>query len=243
MLNFKPLQPVLLLCAIVLSPLTFADDTFAWCRSLKSISNQELREAKVPRLTAEQKAQIHRHKDGNWTFDLPLEEVWDIYTQNPLRMAWNSKLIQYRFALDPVTRLKIDESSREKWPGLVKGLRFYLDILAEPIESICHMGMGVEVTEVKPLESIRYEYLDFSPAYGTQWIYFERLGPERTRVRHVTEYRGKDFIIDKSYLRYHSEAIPAFHRSVKDLVARGLVGHAHPVRAILGTMGRATEAR
>lgn len=86
------------------------------------------------------------------------------------------------------------------------------------------MGMGVEVTEVKPLESIRYDYLDFSPAFGAQWIYFERLGPEQTRVRHVTEYKGKDFVVDRSYMRYHGEAIPAFHNAVKVLAENGLVG-------------------
>lgn len=213
--------------------LSASAEAFTWCRPLKDFTADNLKASKVPERPADLK--FHRVEDGNWLFNRPIEEIWEIYTQNPLSLAWKSKLIQYAYAVDPHTKLAVNESDKALWPGLIQGLRFYLDILAEPSKSLCRMGMGVEVTEVKPLESIRYEYLDFSPAYGTQWIFFEKLGPETTRVRHVTEYRGKNFVLDQSYMHFHGEAIPSFHNSVKNLVRDGAVGPSKlRLRAVIG---------
>lgn len=197
---------------------------FEWCRALADIPQAELLNAKVPEHDYTKDKDSKLMEDGTWVFDKPLAEVWEIYTQNPLRMAWNSKTIQYRYSIDPTTKKVIDESNPYAWPGLKEGLKFYLDILAEPTGHICKMGMGVQVTEVKPLHSIKYEYLDFSPAFGSQWIVFESLGESRTRVRHMTQYRGKNFVIENTYLTFHREAIPSFHKSVQALVAQGRVG-------------------
>lgn len=188
---------------------------FHYWQSLQKLGLQELFAAKVATYPDWYQTQAHLSHDGEWLIDAPLSEVWQFYLHTPMRTVWTSEKIKYGFSVGPDHQAVIDES---KWPGLEVGTRFYLDILAEPTGYIWRIGFGIEITEIQPEKLIKYEYLDFSPAYGEQWLTFEAVGEQQTRVRFLTRYLGKDRLMDYQYMSYHQEAISSFQNSVKKII-------------------------
>ncbi|MBI3547700.1 MAG: hypothetical protein HY078_01485 [Elusimicrobia bacterium] len=187
---------------------------FSWCRGIKDYPDAELFAAKVPEYP-----QAYRNRpikiDGEWTFNHPIADVWRAYYGTALSRVWRSNSVKYYFATRPGSMDRIDEA---RWPGLFKGLRFFLNIEGMVTGLFCHFGMGVEVTEIVPERLIKFEYLDFSPPYGEQWIEFEATPNGNTIVRHKTRYLGKDWLIDNFYASYHADAIPQLHKNAQRLL-------------------------
>lgn len=203
-----------LLLGIFSSAATAAE--FHYCQSLEKFSSVELLSAQVPTYPDFYRSQAHDSDDGEWIIDAPLSEVWQTYLHTPMKTVWTSTKIQYGFAATPDHRSFIEDE--ESWPGLDVGTRFYMNILGEPTGYFCKMGFGIEITEIQPEKLIKYEYLDFSPAYGEQWLTFEAVGANQTRVHFQTKYLGKDPVIDFLYMSYHREAISSFQNSVKRFI-------------------------
>lgn len=141
----------------------------------------------------------HNLHDGTWIFELSLEKTWKIYTQTSASILWASQLID----------LKILGDSKSEAESFSPGSRYYMDI---KIGSICKLPMGFEITEIVENKLIALQYLTLSPARGKQWIYFESIAPDRTRVSHYTKFRGKNKAIDLMYPLYHKEAVRRLHQ-------------------------------
>lgn len=196
-----------------MSTTVFAE--FKWCRSLREFSLQQLASAEKPVYPKEYSTEARDRDDGTWIIDAPLSIVWAAFVTTPMKKVWSSSTIEYGFAMMRGEPLKIDEREGAKWPGLQEGMRFYMDTLGEPTGSLCNMGFGIEVTEIQSRRLIKYDYLEFSPAYGEQWITFEDTGEGQTRIQWKTRYLGKDLVIDILYKIYHYEAINSFMKSAK----------------------------
>ena|GEM_PF-3929533 len=188
---------------------------FHYCQSIEKLPIQDLFTSKVPSYPPDYQTDAHDSDDGDWLINAPIAEVWQFYMHTSMKAVWTSKKIQYGFSVGPDRLAVIDESA---WPGLEVGTRFFMDIFAEPTGWLCKMGFGIEITEIQPEKLIKYEYLDFSPAYGEQWLTFAEVGPRQTRVHFQTRYLGKDSVIDMRYMSYHREAISSFQNSVKQFI-------------------------
>ena len=190
---------------------------FNWCWDLNKYGPETLLHSQVPSYPRNFAQAGHRNKDGVWTFRLPLEQVWKIYTETPLKKIWKSNTIIYAFSLDPGASKPLDQNQVPDKSTLQVGSRFFLNIHGEPLGLICNLGMGAEVTEIEYQKKIKFEYLDFSPSYGVQVIYFEAVDPETTRVTHMTKYQGKNEFIDSMYMMFHKEAISQLHEAAQKI--------------------------
>jgi hypothetical protein len=215
-----------------------------YCRSLHQISFSELEAAKVPSW----EGTLHVSQDGTWHFDLPLEEVYALYTTTPMSGAWASKFIINRFTLVPGSAEPVDVDTRwyesqkprwandwpdlsersksgygstlKTWPGLTVGTRIFLDIKGALFTHFCDMAIGFEVTRAVPNQLIEINYLDFSPPYGTQRISFAADPEGGTTVTQVSYYRGKDRFLDFLYRPFHREEIPGLHERMQELARK-----------------------
>ena len=207
----------LVLAAPVLSHSASAGE-FHWCRSVAETPVSELIASKVPQLPKNYSTASHFQKDGEWDYNLPIQDVWTLYTTTPMKKMWASHYIVHRFSLAPGS--EVQESEETTTAGIHEGTRMFLDIKALLTGSVCNMAIGFQVTQVIPLKVIQLEYLDFSPPYGTQWMYFEKLSDTKTRVVQFSQYLGKDEVIDHFYSYFHNEEIPRLHRRLQALAAK-----------------------
>ena len=204
----------LILTTTVLPHYADAGD-FRWCTSVAQTPLSELIASKVPELPKNYSTASHFQKDGEWDYNLPLQDVWTLYTTTPMKKMWESHYIVHRFSLSAGST--VQESEETTSVGIHEGTRMFLDIKALLKGNVCNMAIGFQVTQVVPLKLIQLEYLDFSPPYGTQWMYFEKLSETKTRVVQFSQYLGKDEIIDHFYAFFHNEEIPRLHRRLQQL--------------------------
>lgn len=188
---------------------------FRWCKSVAEVPFSELVTSKVPKRPANFKTASHMIKDGEWEFDLPLSKVWKLYTKTPMKKIWASHYIVHQFSLAPGSN--IPEKEESSTPGIQLGTRMFFDIKAFLTGKMCNMAIGFQVTRFIPESLIQFDYLDFSPPYGTQWMYFEKLSKSRTRVTQFSQYLGKNLIIDSFYKLFHNEEIPLLHQGLQQL--------------------------
>lgn len=189
--------------------------SFKWCQSISQVPFAELVASKVPNNPANYKRDSRLIRDGEWDFDLPIKDVWTLYTKTPMKKMWNSHYIEHRFTLAPSSKIPNMELNRAS--GIELGTRMFFDIKAFLTGDVCNMAIGFEVTRIIPFALIQLDYLDFSPPYGRQWMYFQRINANKTKVIQYSQYLGKDLVIQNFYKFFHNEEIPRLHEQLQEL--------------------------
>lgn len=119
----------------------------------------------------------------------PLGRVFAAYLGAPPGEAWPAERIAFRCAFAPGSSTRIRPG--DPWPGLAVGMRLFADLAVVPRGGrLLSIMVGVLVTRVEPLTEIRYDYLEGAVTRGWNAMRFSEPSPGRTRVDHVSWYRG-----------------------------------------------------
>ncbi len=120
----------------------------------------------------------------------PLGRVFATYVGTPPAAAWPAERITFRCAFAPGSSARIRPG--DPWPGLSVGTRLFGDLAVVPLVfgRLLSIMVGVVVTRVEPLTEIRYDYLEGAVTRGWNSMLFSEPSPGRTRIDHVSWYRG-----------------------------------------------------
>lgn len=122
----------------------------------------------------------------DYEIDAPLGRVFAAYLATPPAAAWPAERITFRFAVAPGSTSRLGPG--DPWPGLAAGTRLFGDLSIVP--GLLSIMVGVLVTRVVPLTEIRYDYLQGAVTSGWNSMSFSEPSPGRTRIDHVSWYRG-----------------------------------------------------
>lgn len=137
---------------------------------------------------------MYLHQD----IEAPLDEVWYFYSNAHPSWVWSSTI-------------ELNESVPSDWEGLSPGqdIRTKMNYMGIPV------GLDIEVTRVDPgTKEVHFRYTDNAPATGFQII---RLHSTQSgvHVRHLSCYRGRNFIFHALYPDAHRKILDPMHENAK----------------------------
>ena len=144
-------------------------------------------------------------------FDFDIETVYNKYkTSNP-KDTWNSGgLISFGFALDK-NNGEIYYPG-DFYPGARVGQVLYLHSRILGMKELC---MAQELITVDDKNyTIIFSYIKDGMTKGIQEIKFDPINDQKTRVTHVSRFKGVSSFRDKFYPFFHSMIISKFHENM-----------------------------
>jgi len=149
-----------------------------------------------------------------FTFNAPMERVWDSYKRIGPIKAWSSKLMEFSFMYNK----SLNDVSLHNCVGFPELNKSQLHILVlKVLYGSVQICVGYEVTEVNDKDKyFTTEYLSISKSMGYQTIQLESVSDEVTRITHYTKYFSGNWLRDRiMYPLFHSMTVKILHRNVK----------------------------
>lgn len=150
--------------------------------------------------------------EDNYIFEYPVQQVFDHYQKaNPEDSYNHGGLIAFGVALDKNSGEVYYPG--DKYPGAKEGQVFYFHCTILGIKTLC---MAQEIIQVDDAgKKIVFSYVEGGMTHGTQEIKFTALGAEKTKVTHVSVFKGISKFRDNFYPFFHSMIVGKFHANLK----------------------------
>lgn len=158
------------------------------------------------------------HKDyylhsKSYDLDFDIETVWDGYMTIPPSTSWCGSKLSFSFAFDSKPR-RISYAG-DKYQGLKDNQLIF--IVIKLLFGFFKLAVTHYVSKVSPKEKmVKLCYVEGGKSSGSQYIRFEKIEENKTRVIHDTRYKSDSkFRDEKLYPFLHELIINQFHNNVK----------------------------
>ncbi|AWV98124.1 hypothetical protein [Arcticibacterium luteifluviistationis] len=158
------------------------------------------------------------HKDyylhsKSYDLDFDIETTWNGYMNVPPSISWSGSKLSFSFAYDKQPRNISYEG--DKYDGLKDDQLIF--IVIKLLFGLFKLAVTHYVSKVSPEEKmVKLCYVDGGKSSGSQYIRFEKIDENRTRVIHDTRYKSDSkFRDEKLYPILHEMIISQFHNNVK----------------------------
>jgi hypothetical protein len=159
---------------------------------------------------------FHLHRkayESNHSF----KDTWEAYNNIPPEKAWSGNNLMFSFAYDTIPG-KISYS-KDIYEGMKENQLIF--IVIKLVFGIFRLAVTHFVHTISEDEKkVKLCYVKGGKSSGSQYIYFEELSANKTKIIHHTYYKSESNFRDKwLYPPIHEMIINQFHTNVKNYLA------------------------
>ena len=150
--------------------------------------------------------------EDHFEFDAPKDVVFDHYQLSDPNIAWKGgRTVAFGLGLDKNNGQIYYSGS--PYPGAKVGHVLYIHCTILGLKKLC-MAQELMVVD-KEKGKVLFSYIEKGMTAGIQEILFTDLGNNKTRVTHISRFKGVSSFRDKFYPFFHSMIISKFHENLK----------------------------
>ncbi|MFT5885456.1 MAG: hypothetical protein ACI9IP_001916 [Arcticibacterium sp.] len=159
---------------------------------------------------------FHLHQKA-YEFNYSLKDTWEAYKNIPPKTAWSGSNLMFSFTYDSQPG-KISYSE-DHYEGMKENQLVFIVIkllFGFFKLAVTHFVHTISEDEKK----VKLCYVEGGKSSGSQYLYFEKLAADKTKVIHHTYYKSESNFRDKwLYPPLHGMIISQFHNNVKKYLA------------------------